>query len=163
MPHRILAVDDEVDELAGWETALRRGGYLVRTASTAASALDLCDEFNFDLVILDYVMPKMKGLELLARIRKKSPLVRSIVISGKVDLLEQEIRESIRGDVETDRHLRKPVRNEELLDAVAEVLKEVQPSHSWDAVAADYIKGGNATVSKARKAQGKLNRHLRKR
>jgi CheY-like chemotaxis protein len=164
MPDRILVVDNEVDELAGWETTLRKGGYMVRTASTAARALELCDELIFDLVILDYLMPKMKGLELLSRIRKKNPLVRSIVISGWLDknLIEQEIKESIRGEVETDRYFHKPIKNEELLEAVAAVLKEAQPGRPWDAVAADYVEGGKASVSKAKGAQSKLKKHIQK-
>jgi len=162
MPDRILVVDDEVDELAGWETALKKAGYVVRTASSAANALALCDEFMFDLVILDYVMPKMKGLELLARIRKKIPLVRSIVVSGKLGLPEQEIKDTIRGDVETDRYFHKPVTNEQLLEAIAEVLKEAQQNRPWATIAAEHVEGEKGSVSKAKDAQGKLRKHVRK-
>lgn len=164
MPYKILVVDDETDELVGWETALRKAGHLVRTASTPARALELCDETVFDLVILDYLMPKMKGLEVLSRIRRKIPLVRSIVVSGKLDrnLLEAEIKETIRGEVETDRYLHKPVKNEELLDAVAEALKKAQPNRPWDAIAADHVEGTKGTVAKAREAQSKLKKHIDK-
>jgi DNA-binding NtrC family response regulator len=164
VPHRILVVDDETDELVGWETALRKAGYLVSTASTPARALELCDESVFDLVILDYLMPKMKGLEVLARIRKKIPLVRSIIVSGKLDkdLVENEVKDTIRGEVETDRYLHKPVKNDELLAAVAEALEKTQSSRPWDAIAADHIEGTKGTVSKAREAQDKLKRHIDK-
>jgi CheY-like chemotaxis protein len=162
MPARILAVDDEVDELTAWETLLRRAGYFVRTAPTGARALALCDEWIFDVVILDYVMPKMKGLELLARIRQKNPLVRSIIVSGKLDLGTQEVRDSIRTDVETDRHLHKPVKNEELLETIADLLKDKPANRPWDTVSADYVKSGKGTVAGARKAQAKLKKHLRK-
>ena len=162
MPHKVLVVDDEVDELAGWETALHKAGYLVRTANTAAKALELCDESIFDLVILDYVMPKMKGLELLTRIRKKNPLVRSILVSGKLSLPEHEVREAIRGEVESDKYLHKPIKNEQLLEAAAEVLKKAQSSRSWDAIATDHAETEKKTVSKARKVQGKLKKHIKK-
>ena len=164
MPHKILVVDDEQDELTGWETALAKAGYLVRTAVTPARALELCDEIAFDLVILDYLMPKMKGLEVLARIRKKIPLVRSIVVSGKLDksILESEIKETIRGEVETDRYLHKPVKNEELLAAVAEALKRTEAGRPWDAIAADHVEGAKGTVTKARGAQDKLKKHIDK-
>ena len=101
MKQRILIVDDEPDELAAWEPLLRKQGYVVRTASTPEAALQACDENQFDLVVLDYVIPKMKGLELLSRIRRKLPLVRSVLISGKLDkkLSGQDIRESIRGEM----------------------------------------------------------------
>jgi CheY-like chemotaxis protein len=164
MPYRILVVDDEPDELAGWETALRKSGYVVRTAATANRALELSDESVFDLVILDYVIPKMKGLEVLARIRKKSPLIRSVVVSGKLDkkLLEREVKETIRGEVETDRYLHKPVSNEQLLEAVAEALKEAGASRPWQTIAADHVRAQKGSISKARGAQGKLNKHIEK-
>lgn len=164
MPYKILVVDDEPDELVGWETALRKAGYLVSTASAPSRALELCDETAFDLVILDYLMPKMRGLEVLSRIRKKIPLVRSIVVSGKLDknLLETDIKETIRGEVETDRYLHKPVKNEELLEAVAEALKKAQSTRPWDAIAADHIQGTKGTVRKAREVQDKLKKHLDK-
>jgi len=164
MAHRILVVDDEADELVGWETALRKAGYTVKTASTPARALELCDESVFELVILDYVMPKMKGLELLSRIRKKNPLVRSVIVSGKLDkkLVEQDIKETIRGEVETDKYLHKPVSNEQLLAAVAEALKEAGSNRPWEEIAEDQIKGEKGSVSKARGAQGKLKKHIQK-
>lgn len=160
--HKILVVDDEPDEVNGWETALCKGGYLVSTAATPARALELCDETAFDLVILDYLMPKMKGVEVLSRIRKKIPLVRSIIVSGKLDkaVLESDIKETIRGEVETDRYLHKPVKNEELLEAVAEALKKAESSRPWDAIAADHVQGAEGTVAKARKAQDKLKKHI---
>lgn len=164
MPDRILVVDDEEDELTGWETALRRRGYFVRTASTAKKALELCDQFRFDLVLLDYLMPRMKGLELLARIRKKLPLIRSIVVSGKLDkkLLEQEVRETVRGEVETDRYLHKPVDNERLLGVIAEILESRPSANSWAQVAEEHIRAEKGTVSKAKGAQKKLKKHLTK-
>ena len=161
MRHKVLVVDDEVDELTGWETVLRKAGYFVRTATTALTALELCDQFVFDLVILDYVMPKMKGLELLARIRDKNPLVRSILVSGRLGLPEQTVRETIRGEVESDKYLHKPVKNEQLLEAVSELLKKAQPSRPWEAIAGNHV-AEKGTVSKARKVQGKLKKHITK-
>lgn len=163
MAARILVVDNEIDELAGWETALTRAGYSVQTASTPARALELCDESMFDLVMLDFVMPNMKGLELLARIRQKIPLVRSILISGKLnkDLSEQQVKDEIRGEVETDRYIHKPVKNEDLLAAVSEVLKNA-PAGTWESVASQYLEGGKGSVSRAKDAQNKLKKHIDK-
>lgn len=165
MPHRILIVDDEPDELEAWEALLRKQGYVVRTSASAQAALQACDENRFDLVVLDYVIPKMKGLELLSRIRKKLPLVRSILISGKLDkrLQEQDIRESIRSEMEVDKYVHKPVRNEELLEAIAALLSEKPPSRPWDLIAEDILQGEKGSVNKAKGAQSKLKKHLGKR
>jgi DNA-binding response OmpR family regulator len=164
MPQRILIVDDETDELEAWEQLLSKQGYLVRTASTPEAALKACDENRFDLVVLDYVIPKMKGLELLSRIRKTLPLVRSILISGKLDkkLEERDIRESIRGEVEVDRYLHKPASNEELSAAITELLKEQPSGRPWNEIAGDILQGDKSTVKKAKGAQSKLKSHLRK-
>ena len=164
MPLHILIVDDEPDELDAWRALLRRKGYNVQTASTPEQALQKCDEHRFDLVVLDYVMPRMKGLELLARIRKKLPLVRSILISGKLDekLQEQDIRESIRSEVEVDKYLRKPASNDELLGAITALFQEKQPGRAWDAIAGDLLKGEESSIKKARGAQSKLNKHIKK-
>lgn len=164
MPQRILIVDDEIDELEAWEQLLSKRGYFVRTASTPEAALKACDENPFDLVVLDYVIPKMKGLELLSRIRKTLPLVRSILISGKLDkkLEERDIRESIRSEVEVDKYLHKPASNEELLAAIAELLKQRASGQPWNEIAGDILQGGKSSVKKAKGAQSKLRNHLRK-
>lgn len=160
MPRRILVVDDEEDELAAWDITLRKAGYFVRTASTATRALELCDEFMFDLVMLDYVMPKMKGLELLARIREKNPLVRSILVSARLNVPEQEVREAIRGEAEADRYLHKPIKNEQLIEAVGEVLKE-DGNRAWADIAKDQS-AGKGGVTRAKGAQSRLNKHIKK-
>lgn len=164
MPHQILIVDDEPDELEAWEALLRKQGYAVRTASSALTALRACDENRFDLVVLDYVIPKMKGLELLSRIRKKLPLVRSILISGKLDkkLQEHDIRESIRSEMEVDKYLHKPAKNEELLEAIAALLLEKPPGRAWDSIADGILQGEKGSVKKAKGAQSKLKKHLGK-
>ena len=161
---RILIVDDEPDELEAWKTLLRRNGYNVRTASSPQTALQECDQHRFDLVVFDYVMPKMKGLELLSRIRKKLPLVRSILISGKLDkrLQEQDIRDTIRSEMEVDKYLHKPASNEELLGAITALFHENQSGRAWDAIAQGILEGDKTSVKKAKLAQGKLKKHLRK-
>jgi CheY-like chemotaxis protein len=163
MPLQILVVDDEPDELDAWKTLLLKRNYNVQTANKPDEAMRKCDEHRFDLVVLDYVMPKMKGLELLARIRKKLPLIRSILISGKFDedLGEQEIRESIRTEVEVDKYLRKPAKNEELLNAITEIFDEKSTGRSWNTVADDILKGEKSSVKRARSAQTKLNKRLK--
>lgn len=162
MPHRVLIVDDEPDELSAWQKALARSGYSVHTTASAHDALRMCDEEEYDLVILDYVMPAMKGLELLSRIRKKLPLIRSIIISGKIDkaVPEVQFRAAIREEVETDRYLHKPASNKQLVDAVRNLLQRVETT-SWSEMAKKFTRGRESSVRKARKAQSRLRKHLR--
>ncbi len=72
--HRILIVDDEevvgITLRAGLEKIPR---FNVQTVTDGESALRLCEQEHFDLVITDYRMPDMNGLELSRRIRQVAP------------------------------------------------------------------------------------------
>jgi DNA-binding response OmpR family regulator len=64
--------------------------------------------------------------------------------------------------VETDKYLHKPIKNEQLLEAVAEILKEAKSGRPWDAIAAEHIESEKGTVSRARGAQEKLKKHIKR-
>ena len=78
MGSKILVVDDEIDVAEGWAKSLRIGGHNVLVANDSSKALDLSRASPFDLVILDYIMPSMFGIELLNEIRKDHKYIRSI-------------------------------------------------------------------------------------
>jgi len=59
----------------------------VLTACNAAEALELCGKQIFDVVVTDYKMPKMNGVELIGRLRKLHPTTSVILISGFTDTL----------------------------------------------------------------------------
>ena len=78
MPHhRILIVDDEDSVLKGWRKALRYAGYSVTAVQSSGGALAACDEHAFDVIVIDFLMPSMNGVELLRRLRQKLPMVRT--------------------------------------------------------------------------------------
>jgi CheY-like chemotaxis protein len=56
-------------------------------ASSGADALEQFSQHHFDLVVTDYKMPRMDGLELIARLRKQRPDIRIVLVSGFVDTL----------------------------------------------------------------------------
>jgi CheY-like chemotaxis protein len=56
-------------------------------ASSGADALEQFSQYKFDLVVTDYKMPRMDGLELIARLRKQQPEIRIVLVSGFVDTL----------------------------------------------------------------------------
>ncbi len=61
---RIIAADDEAHILHIVSMKLRNAGYEVLTAMDGEEALDLCQTENPDMLITDYQMPYMSGLEL---------------------------------------------------------------------------------------------------
>lgn len=86
-PGNILLVDDNKLGLSARKSVLEELGHRITTASNGVDALERFGEQPFDLVMTDYKMPRMDGLELIARLRKGSPELPVILISGFVDSL----------------------------------------------------------------------------
>lgn len=83
----ILLVDDNRDGLIVRRLLLEEAGFRVKTAASAAEALDLFTSSRFEIMITDYRMPQMDGTQLIGRIREAHPETRIILLSGFVDPL----------------------------------------------------------------------------
>ena len=84
---RILLVDDNAHGLSARTSVLEELGHKIATASSGTEALECLAEHKFDLMVTDYKMQRMDGLELIVRVRKQSPELPIILISGFVDSL----------------------------------------------------------------------------
>jgi CheY-like chemotaxis protein len=84
---RILLVDDNVNGLKARKTVLEEVGYKIETATGGDDALELFGRRTFDLVVTDYKMSSMDGLELIRILRTRTPAVPIVLISGFVDAL----------------------------------------------------------------------------
>jgi CheY-like chemotaxis protein len=84
---KILLVDDNAQGVAARKTVLEELGYRVTTATSGEEALELFGRQKFDLVVTDYKMPRLDGLELIAHLRKRTPEMPIILVSGYVDTL----------------------------------------------------------------------------
>jgi DNA-binding response OmpR family regulator len=117
----ILCADDDDDILALVALRLRRTGYEVLTATDGASALTQAKEHRPDVAILDVMMPRMGGLEVVAAFRADSELhdVKVILLSARVQDSDRE--RGLEGGA--DVYLAKPFRFEELEEAVAALLR----------------------------------------
>jgi two-component system response regulator MtrA len=69
---RILVVDDDPSVQTALRILLARDGYTVATAGNGVQALEIFADESFDLVVLDWMMPEMDGLEACRRMREKS-------------------------------------------------------------------------------------------
>ena len=67
---KILWVDDEIELLKPHVLFLRGKGYEVDTCNNGYDAIDMATEGNYDLIILDEMMPGMTGLETLPKIKE---------------------------------------------------------------------------------------------
>jgi CheY-like chemotaxis protein len=83
----ILLVDDNKLGLTARKCVLEELGHRIATASNGADALEQFSNSKFDLVVTDYKMPRMDGLEFIVRLRKIAPEMPVILISGFVDSL----------------------------------------------------------------------------
>jgi len=87
VPARILLVDDNKLGLVARKTVLEELGYRITTAAEGQEALEQFGRTQFDLIITDYKMPKMNGLDLIKRVREHSADLPIILISGYADAL----------------------------------------------------------------------------
>lgn len=83
----ILLVDDNTLGLAARKSVLEEQGYRITTASGGLEALDLMTGHEFQLLVTDYKMPKMNGVEFIAEARKRRPDIPVILLSGFADTL----------------------------------------------------------------------------
>lgn len=83
----VLLVDDNQDGLLVRKALLEELGYCVQIASSGEEGLKLFELTDFNVVVTDYRMPGMNGVELIARIRSLNANARVILLSGFVDPL----------------------------------------------------------------------------
>jgi CheY-like chemotaxis protein len=83
----ILMVDDNRHGVLARRTILEELGHELHVASDPREALELFAKRTFDLVITDYKMPYMNGVEFIGKAREINPAVPVILVSGYVDAL----------------------------------------------------------------------------
>ena len=117
---RVLFLDDEPSLSRLGERRLRELGYVVTAVTSSADALARAGEEAFDLLISDYTMPGMTGIELAARLRAAGVRFPVILLSGMAADLEGR---DLSG-TEVRRVVGKPVSMHVLGTAIREVLAE---------------------------------------
>ena len=115
----ILVIDDEESILNLVAIILGKLGYTVIKAGSALQGLELVDSLRPQLVILDYMMPGMDGLETLTRIRTGFPDTYVIMFTGKGS---EEIAVELMKAGASD-YILKPFNNQNLVDRVENVLR----------------------------------------
>lgn len=116
----ILVVDDDAGVAWAIEQALVGEGYLVKTAADAAAAKRKISRNRPDLVITDVRMPGMSGLELLAELHERYPLL-PVVVTTAHGTMETAIEAVQQGAFD---YLPKPIDLDRLLELVARALGE---------------------------------------
>ena len=81
-PASILLVDDNADGILARRSVLEELGYTIVTARSGSDALHTAEQQSFDLIITDYKMPSMDGLQLIGHLRKMGFVKPIILLSG---------------------------------------------------------------------------------
>lgn len=136
---RILIVEDE-EKIARFVTLeLEHEGYRVEHAADGRTAVDLALERNYDLILLDVLLPQLNGMEVLRRVRKHKD-VPVIMVTAR-----DAVMDKVAGlDAGADDYLTKPFAIEELFARIRVALKRseaVRAASGVGGVGADVASG----------------------
>ena len=111
---KILVVDDEALLVKGIKFNLENEGYTVVTGTDGVEAVDAASAGDIDLIVLDLMMPRMDGLQVLQRIRAAGSAVPVLMLTAKA-----EIEDRVAGlEAGADDYLPKPFSTRELIARV---------------------------------------------
>ena len=121
---RILVVEDEKRIADFLSRGLQGAGYAVDIAPTGGQALDCIHATDYDLVILDLMLPDMDGLQVLQKVRDRQPGPPMLILSARGGL-DDRVKGLEQG---ADDYLVKPFAFVELLARVRALLRRGQPA-----------------------------------
>jgi DNA-binding NtrC family response regulator len=113
----ILVVDDNQDLLETFAMILKRRGYHVQTAGDGLSAINKFKEQNFDVTLMDIVMPEMNGVDAFKKIKEIQPEAPIILMTAYSD--EELIQNAKNEGVSQIIH--KPIHIDQLIELINEI------------------------------------------
>jgi DNA-binding NtrC family response regulator len=116
----ILVVDDNEDLLDTFSMILKRRGFCVETADNGTSAVNKFREHNFDVILMDIVMPEMNGVEAFRKIRELDPEASVILMTAysEEELIQIAKEEGAR------KVINKPIRIDQLIELIQEAAND---------------------------------------
>ncbi|MDW7672155.1 MAG: sigma-54 dependent transcriptional regulator [Bacillota bacterium] len=122
LKEQILVVDDSADTLEILERKLTGKGYRVYLANAVESAIRILETTEIDLVITDYKMPRLTGLDLIKHIRERNQEIQIIMITG-YPTVESAV-EAVKSGAEE--YLTKPFTDEEFFTCLNRVVDNLR-------------------------------------
>ena len=120
--NRILIVDDDPELRENISELLADEGWEVETAEDGEAALQKINEKEYDIALVDLVMPGLQGTELTALIKRKQPMLK-VVIMTAYSTVDNAVEVMRRG---ADDYLTKPFRSNDLIVILKRVLEEAR-------------------------------------
>ena len=117
---KVLVVDDEIHIVHVVAIKLRNNGYEVIPAENGADAFELARKEKPDIIVTDFQMPVMTGLELVKKLRRNEATkdIPVIMLTARGFAVEDEQKE----DLQISRFLSKPFSPKELLRSIEDIL-----------------------------------------
>ncbi len=119
---RILLIEDDRVMAQGIELILNKENIVVDTATLGEDGLDLCKIYDYDLIVLDLMLPDMDGYQVLKEIREAKVKTPVIILSG-LDGIDKKVKGLTSG---ADDYLTKPFEKEELLARIRAIIRRSQ-------------------------------------
>jgi len=128
MKKRILVADDEGAVVKILKDRFTHWGYEVETASEGEEALNKVESFEPHLILLDLKMPKISGLELLERTKKKHPQIGILILTAS------QSKGTFRTCLEkgADGYMLKPFKPENIKEYAEKILKDMEKESIHD-------------------------------
>ena len=128
--NEILIADDEPNQIELMKFNLEKNGFLVKTAYNGEQALDMIYEKKPNVLIADWMMPKMSGIELckILRSNKDTKLLPIIMLSAR----SEEADKSLGLDTGADDYISKPFSPMELVSRVKALIRRTNTSMSTE-------------------------------
>jgi DNA-binding response OmpR family regulator len=117
---KILVIDDEIDICVILDRFLSKKGYDVRSAYSGTEAIELLKNEEFDLVLSDYVMPKVSGYDVAMFLDTLEKRPKLGIITGWGELIHTKEREEMKVSIV----IRKPFDLSEILNHINEVIND---------------------------------------
>ena len=136
--NEILLADDEPNQIELMKFNLEKNGFLVKTAYNGEQALDMIYEKKPNVLIADWMMPKMSGIELCRTLRsnKDTMLLPIIMLSAR----SEEADKSLGLDTGADDYISKPFSPMELVSRVKALIRRTNTSMSIDELIVGELK-----------------------
>ncbi len=154
---RLLLIEDEPGLVLTLRDRLTREGYAIETSADGESGLERASREAFDLVLLDVMLPRMNGFDVLRELRKRGTETPVIMLTAKSQVVDKVVGLKLGADD----YVTKPFEMVELLARIEAKLRRGAPTpvhpaegYQFDEVRVDFRR---AEVTKSGDAAGTLS------
>lgn len=137
---RVLVVEDDKELNQFIRTALKREGFVTDSAPNGKEALELARETEYDVILLDMMMPELNGLTVLKELRKKGTPSAILMVTSQ----SHETDKLAGLNNGADDYLVKPFLVSELIARIRAVLRRRQPANQKDS--STMLKAGEIQI-----------------